>query len=102
MSISQGNCILFLDEMWLLNEENILSNIPGAHFVSHTSINSLVDPYFKRWNELVVRQVFSEDLASKSINKPLFEQVQHDTLLWRVEKNGDIQCEALTGCVSMS
>jgi len=56
--------------------------------VNHASINSLMDPYFKRWNEPVVRQVFSEDLASKILNTPLFEQIQQDTLIWKAEKNG--------------
>lgn len=47
-----------------------------------------MDPYFKRWNEPVVRQVFSEDLASKILNTPLFEQAQLDTFIWKAEKNG--------------
>jgi len=45
-SIGQGNCIPILDELWLLNGA-IFQVIQGAHFVSHTSINSLMDPYFK-------------------------------------------------------
>lgn len=87
-SIGHGNHIPILNEPWLLNGETIPSNISGANYVSHASVNSLMDPYFKRWNESVVRQVFSEDLAAKILNTPLFEQVQHDTLLWKAEKNG--------------
>ena len=86
-SIGQGTHIPILDELWLLNGETISSNISGANYVSHASVNSLMDPYFKRWNELVVRQVISEDLASKILNTPIYEQVQHDTLLWKAEKN---------------
>jgi len=87
-SIGHGNRIPILNELWLLNGETIPSNILGANYVSHASVNSLMDPHFKRWNEPVVRQVFSEDLASKILNTPLFEQVQHDTLLWKAKKNG--------------
>ena len=87
-SIGHINHIPILNELWLLNGECIPSNIPGATFVSHASINNLMDPYFKQWNVPVVRQVFSEDLASKILNTPLFEQVQHDTLIWKAEKNG--------------
>ena len=70
------------------NGERIDGNILGAHFVRNASINFLLDPYVKSWNEPVVRQVFSEDLASKILNTPLFEQVQHNRMIWKAEKNG--------------
>lgn len=47
-----------------------------------------MDPSIKSWNEPFVRQVFSEDLASKILNMPPFEQVQHDRMIWKAEKNG--------------
>lgn len=72
-SIGSGNRIPILDEPWFLNGERIHDNIPGALFVCNASINSLLDPYFKRRNEPVARQFFSENLASKIINTPLFE-----------------------------
>jgi len=87
-SIGSGTWIPILDEPWLHNGERIGSNISGAHFVCNASINCLLDPYVKSWNEPVVRQVFSEDLASKILNMPLFEQVQHDMMIWKAEKNG--------------
>lgn len=45
-------------------------------------------PYTKSWNETVVRNVFSANLASKILNTPLINQVESDRLLWKVEKNG--------------
>ena len=86
-SIGHGNQIPILNELWLLNGETIPSNISGANFVNNVAINSLMDPNFKRWNKPVVRQVFSEDLAFKILNIPLFEQVQQDTFIWKAEKN---------------
>jgi len=72
-NISSGTCIPILDEPWLHNGECIDGNILGGHFVCNASINCLLDPHVKRWNEPVVRQVFNEDLTSKILNTPLFE-----------------------------
>ena len=87
-SIGSGNYIPILAEPWLLNGESIPGDIAGASFVRNMSINSLMDPTTKRWNEHVVREVFSEDLAAKVLNTPLYEQVQHDKLIWKAEKSG--------------
>jgi hypothetical protein len=87
-SIGSGNNIPILNEPWLCNGDSIDGNIAAAHFVRHTSINSLLDPYAKRGNELVVRQVFSDNIAVQILNTPLFEQVQQDRLIWKAEKHG--------------
>ena len=87
-SIGSGNNIPIRNEPWMCNGDSIDGNIAGAHFVSHTSINSLVDPNAKRWNEPVVRQVFSDNIAAQILNTPLFEQVQQDRLIWKAKKHG--------------
>ena len=71
-----------------LDRRRELIDISGAHFVRNASTNCLLNLYVKRWNEPVVQQVFSEDLASKILNTPLFEQVQHDRMIWKAKKNG--------------
>jgi hypothetical protein len=49
----------------LPNGEFIGSDILGAHFVHNFTINSLMNLYDKSLNEQVVRQVFSDDIATK-------------------------------------
>jgi len=87
-SIGSGNNIPILNEPWMCYGDNIDRNIAGAHFVSHAFINSLMDPYAKRWNEPMVRQVFSDNIAAQILNTHLFEQVQQDPLIWKAEKHG--------------
>jgi len=42
----------------------------------------------KRWNVPLVRQVFSNDIADAILHTPLYDQVQHDRLIWKAERNG--------------
>ena len=44
--------------------------------------------YDKRWNEQVVRQVFSTDIADKILHTPLISQVDEDKIIWKAERNG--------------
>jgi len=39
-------------------------NIEGAHFVREFVVNSLLEEHEKRWNEPLIRQYFSPDIAS--------------------------------------
>jgi len=77
-SIGTGGDISILDEPWLLNGGRIDGTIEGAHFVRDFTVKSLLEENFKRWNEKLIRQVFSHDIASTIINTPLFSQVQQD------------------------
>ena len=36
----------------------------------------------------LIQQVFSNDVADIILQTPLFDQVQHDQLVWKVERNG--------------
>jgi len=36
----------------------------------------------------LVKQIFSEDIATSILNMPLFNQVSNDRLVWKAEKNG--------------
>ena len=47
-----------------------------------------MNPYAKIWDEVVIRLVFSANLASKIMNTPLIDQVQNDCLIWKAKKNG--------------
>jgi hypothetical protein len=87
LKIGSGNNISILYEPWMCNGESIGGRIKGAHFVYHTSINHLMDPYAKRRNEHVVRWVFNDNIAVKILNTPLFDQVQQDRLIWRAENH---------------
>jgi len=42
----------------------------------------------KSWNEQVVRQVFSVDIANKILHTPLIAQVEDDIILWKAERHG--------------
>jgi len=57
--------------------------------------------YDKRWNEQVVRQVFSTDIADKILHTPLISQVYEDKIIWKVERNGRyVMRSAYRLCVS--
>jgi len=87
-SIGSGASITILNEPWLPNGECITSDIPGAHFVQNFTINSLMNLYDKSWNEQVVRQVFSVDIAYKILHMPLIPQVDKDRIIWKAERYG--------------
>lgn len=57
----------------MCNGESIYGSIQRVNFVCHASINSLMDPYVKWWNELVVSQVFSDNITVKILNTLLFD-----------------------------
>ena len=96
-SIGSASSISILNDPWLSNGECIDGSIVGAHFVQNVTINNLMNLYDKSWNEEVVHQVFSVDLATKILNTPLIAQVQDDRLIWKAEKNG--LCLVLIGSV---
>jgi hypothetical protein len=70
--------------------------------VSHALVNSLMDPYSKRWNEPVVRQVSSEDLFLKFLTHLFLSRFNMIRYFGRLGRMGVIQCVVLTDCVSMS
>ena len=86
--IGSGASISILNEPWLSNGESIPRDIQGAHFVQNFTINNLMNLYDKRWNEQVVRQVFSTDIADKILHTPLISQVDEDKIIWKAERNG--------------
>jgi hypothetical protein len=87
-SIGSGESIRILGEPWLLNGECSANDITGAQHVREVTIDKLLLPHAKQWNESTVRQVFSADLAEKIMNTPLIAQVQADRLIWKAEKHG--------------
>jgi len=87
-SIGSGATISILNEPWLSNGQFISSDTPGAHFIHNFTINSLMNLHDKSWNEQVVRQVFSVDIANKILHMPLIAQVEDDRILWKAERHG--------------
>jgi len=87
-SIGTGATIPILNEPWLSNGEFIGSDIPSAHFVHNFTVNSLMNLYDKSWNEQVVRQVFSDDIANKILHTPLISQVDEEKIIWKAERHG--------------
>lgn len=61
-SIGADGTIPILGEPWVLNGECIDTNIIVAQYVRHVTIENLIVPTEKRWNEVVVKQVFSAEL----------------------------------------
>ena len=86
-TIGSGASISILNEPWLTNGEFISSHVPGAHSIHNFTINSLMNLYDKSWNEQVVRQVFSADIASKILHTPLISQVEEDRIVWKGERH---------------
>jgi len=77
-----------LGEPWILNGECIDNNIAGAQYVREVTIDNLMLPTEKKWNEAIIIQVFSVDLANKIMSTPLIAQVQFDRMIWKAEKHG--------------
>jgi len=73
--IGTGENIRILGELWILNGECIDHNIAGAQYVREVTINNLMLPTEKKWNEAIIRQGFSVDLADKIMTTPLIAQV---------------------------
>jgi len=90
-SIGAGTSIPILIEPWLLNGECIDGNIVGAHHVRNITIDNLMVPNEKRWNETVVKQVSSADLANKIMSTPLIAHVQSDRLIWKAERHDNLK-----------
>ena len=67
---SIGTGIPILNASWLLNGSRIDGNMEGAHFVQDFAVNILLEENSKRWNEHLIRQVFSQDIASSILNMP--------------------------------
>jgi hypothetical protein len=67
-SIGSGANISILNEPWLSNGDVVGSDIPNAHFVHNFIVNSLMNLYDKSWNEQVVMEVFSDDIANKILH----------------------------------
>jgi len=84
----QNKIIPILNEPWLSNGEFISSDTPGAHFVHNYTVNSLMNLNDKSWNEQVIRQVFSVDIADKILHTPLIAPVAEDRILWKAERHG--------------
>jgi len=80
--------ISILDEPWLLNGDRINENIVGANFVRDFFVSSLMNTSSKGWNQKVIQQVFSSNIADSILQTPLVDQVVDDRLIWKAEKNG--------------
>ncbi|RHN71289.1 putative reverse transcriptase zinc-binding domain-containing protein [Medicago truncatula] len=87
-TIGSGANIPILDASWLSHGDCIDGNITGSHYVQDFKVQSLLFDHRKGWNVPLIRQVFSDDVADRILNMPLFEQVQHDRLIWKAEING--------------
>lgn len=74
-----------MGEPWILNGECIDNDIVSAQHVREVTIDNLMLPNEKRWNEAIIRQVFSVDLADKIMSTPFIAQVQSDRLIWKAE-----------------
>jgi len=99
-SIGPASSISILNQPWIANGECIDGGIVGAHFVQNFTVNSLMNLYDKSWNEEVIRQVFSVDIADKILHTPLIAHVQEDRLIWKAERHGRYSiCSAYRLCV---
>ena len=70
----------------IFNGGCIDGNITGAHIVHDFMVDNLMDTNSKSWNGDLVKQVFSEDIATSIINTSLFNHVTNKRLVWKAEK----------------
>lgn len=69
--------------------------------VQNFKINSLMNMYDKSWNEHLIKQVFSMDIADKILHTPLISQVEDDRLIWKAERSDKYYvCSAYRLCVT--
>ena len=61
--ISTGHSISIVDEPWLVNGDHIDGNIVGVNSVRDFPVNSLMNTSSNGWNEEVIQQVFSSNIA---------------------------------------
>jgi ribonuclease HI len=87
-SIGSGATIPILDAPWLSNGESIDGSIVGGSNVRDFKVQSLISEHGKVWNAPIIRQVFSNDIATAILNTPLYDQVRTDRFVWKVERNG--------------
>ena len=71
-----------------MNGGCIDGNIEGTQLIQNFAVNSLMEENGKKWNEPLIRHIFSHDIVAAILNTPLIFQVQQDKLIWKAERNG--------------
>jgi len=86
--IGSGASIPIINEPWMVNGVCLDSNTPNAHLLQNFSVNSLMHPNSKTWNEELIYQVVDTTTTASILRTPLFDQVEEDKLVWKAERTG--------------
>lgn len=62
--------------------------IPNVHLLRNFTVNNLIHPNSKSWNEEIISQVFDTTTAASILQTSLLDQVEEDKLVWKAERNG--------------
>jgi hypothetical protein len=86
--IRDGSKIKVMHEPWLRTSDECCLQAPQSHNVYNITVQQLLLPNMKRWDEVKINSLFPLDVARDIIAVPLLEVVTEDRLIWKEEKDG--------------
>ena len=92
--VGSGEKINIWQQCWLRRKhQTYLPTCPLESFENHT-IDLLIDPSTRRWNEEMVDGLFVEEDAKLIKKIPLSRHVTKDTLYWPYSTSGTYSCKS--------
>lgn len=88
MGIGSRENISFWDQKWLYDSTSLDNPWPNNSVVAKLKVSDLMIPNGKQWNLILISSLVGRDIAQKVFNTSLFEAVQEDKLIWKLEING--------------
>ncbi|GAU51576.1 hypothetical protein TSUD_414250 [Trifolium subterraneum] len=86
--IGSGDNIRVMHDPWLRRSANRWVPSPQPAGVYQLSVRDLLHDNYKAWNIVMVRNLFSRDVAEKILETPLVSSVREDKVVWDEERNG--------------
>jgi ribonuclease HI len=86
--IGDGSKIKVMNEPWLRASQGRCLKAPQTENVYDLTVQHLLLPNVKCWDNNKIYSLFSIDVAHDIINVPLFDLVREDKLIWSEEKDG--------------
>jgi hypothetical protein len=86
--IGDGSKIKVMHEPWLRTSEECCLNAPQNQNVYNLTVQQLMLPNMKRWDEDKINSLFPIEVAHDIVTVPLLEVVTEDRVIWKEEKDG--------------
>jgi len=86
--IGSGTNMPVIGEPWLAKGTNISPASPTSAQFHYFTVRNLINHEKKTWNEPLVKYLYDIEVVQLILQTPLFHQVIEDTLVWKLEKNG--------------